>query len=133
MGQGGGCQDEDAALADDAACRKCRHGRAVRGGRCRAVERSRSGALDGCLRRRVRRQPDGGARAAFHPAIAAILAGIAIAWAAAIGVRVGGGDSYLHMFDAWEMKTPAIEEAREAIGLVIVAGWMLVIAATSRR
>jgi hypothetical protein len=67
-----------------------------------------------------------------HPAIAAILAGIATVWAVAIGVRVGGGN-YLHMFDAWEMKTPAIEEAREAIGLVIVAGWMLVIAATSRR
>jgi hypothetical protein len=29
------------------------------------------------------------------------------------------------------MKTPAIEQAREAIGLLIVAGWMLVIAATS--
>ena len=62
-------------------------------------------------------------------AVAATLAGIAIAWAAAIGVRVGGGDSYRHMFDAWEMKTPAIELAREATGLLLVAGWMLVVAA----
>lgn len=67
-----------------------------------------------------------------RPAVAATLAAIAMAWAVAIGVRVGGG-SYLHMFDAWEMKTPAIEEAREATGLLIVAGWMLVVAATSHR
>jgi len=66
-----------------------------------------------------------------HPAVAATLAGIAMAWAVAIGVRVGGGDSYRHMFDAWEMKTPAIETAREATGLVMVSAWMLVVAATS--
>jgi hypothetical protein len=55
-----------------------------------------------------------------------------MAWAVAIGVRVGGG-SYLHMFDAWEMKTPVIEAAREATGLVMVTGWMLVVAVTSHR
>jgi hypothetical protein len=64
--------------------------------------------------------------------VPAALAGIAIAWAVAVGVRVGG-DSYLHMFDAWEMRTPAIEEARETSGLLIVAGWMVVIAATPGR
>ena len=63
-------------------------------------------------------------------AVVATLAGIAIAWAVAIAVRVGG-DSYRHMFDAWEMKTPAIEAAREATGLAMVTGWMLVVAATS--
>ena len=68
-----------------------------------------------------------------HPAAAATLAGIAITWAVAIGVGVGGGDSYLHMFDAWEMKTPVIEAAREVTGLVIVAGWMLVVATASQR
>ena len=67
-----------------------------------------------------------------HRAVPAALAAIAIAWAVAIGVRVSGG-SYLHMFDAWEMKTPAVEEAREATGLVLVAGWMLVVAAMSAR
>jgi hypothetical protein len=66
-----------------------------------------------------------------HPAAAAALAATALAWAVAIGAGVGGSDSYVHMFDAWEMKTPAIEAAREATGLVLVTGWMLVIAATS--
>ena len=68
-----------------------------------------------------------------HRAMAATLAAIAMAWAIATSDNVGGGNSYLHMFDAWEMKTPAIEEAREATGLVIVAGWMLVVAVTSHR
>ena len=40
---------------------------------------------------------------------------------------------YEHMFDAWEMKNTAIEEAREASGLLIVAFWMAVIAVWSRR
>jgi hypothetical protein len=31
------------------------------------------------------------------------------------------------MFDAWEMKSLAVEEAREASGLVIVAAWMAVL------
>ena len=30
------------------------------------------------------------------------------------------------MFDAWEMKSPSVEEAREASGLLIVAAWMIV-------
>lgn len=64
-----------------------------------------------------------------HPAVAITLAGIALAWAVSIGMR--GGDSYMHMFDAWEMQTPAIEAAREATGLAVVTGWMLVVAATS--
>ena len=65
-----------------------------------------------------------------RPAVAATLAGIALAWAVAIAVRVGA-DSYRQMLDAWEMKTPAIEAAREATGLLIVAGWMLLVTATS--
>jgi hypothetical protein len=65
-----------------------------------------------------------------HPAVPAALAAIAVTWAVTIGLRVGAS-SYPHMFDAWEMKTPAIEEAREATGLVLVAGWMLVGATTS--
>jgi hypothetical protein len=67
-----------------------------------------------------------------HPAVPIILAVIATAWAVAIAVGVGG-DNYRHMFDAWEMRTPAIEEAREASGLLIVTGWMLVVVVTSRR
>lgn len=33
------------------------------------------------------------------------------------------------MFDEWEMKSPTIEEAREACGLFIVAVWMAVVTA----
>lgn len=40
---------------------------------------------------------------------------------------------YSHMFDAWEMQSASIEEAREATGLLIVAGWMLVVAMRGRR
>jgi hypothetical protein len=40
---------------------------------------------------------------------------------------------YEHMFDAWEMKNTAIEEAREASGLFIVAVWMAIVAAQSRK
>jgi hypothetical protein len=57
---------------------------------------------------------------------------IATAWSVAIAAHVDSGN-YRHMFDAWEMKTPTVEEAREATGLLIVTGWMLVVAATSRR
>jgi hypothetical protein len=39
---------------------------------------------------------------------------------------------YEHMFDSWEMKNTAIEEAREASGLFIVAFWMLVVGVVSR-
>jgi hypothetical protein len=37
------------------------------------------------------------------------------------------------MFDAWEMKSPSVEEAREASGLLIVAVWMIVLLVRARR
>jgi len=37
------------------------------------------------------------------------------------------------MFDAWEMKSPSVEEAREASGLLIVAAWMMVLFVRARR
>ena len=40
---------------------------------------------------------------------------------------------YEHMFDSWEMKNTSIEEAREASGLFIVAIWMAIVAAQSRK
>ena len=40
---------------------------------------------------------------------------------------------FRHMFDAWEMRTETVEEAREATGLLIVAAWMLIVAAGQRR
>jgi len=53
----------------------------------------------------------------------------ALDWAATSYVGIG---IYSHMFDAWEMKSSSIEEAREATGLLIVAVWMAVVAARSR-
>ena len=40
--------------------------------------------------------------------------------------------AYGHMFDAWEMKSLPVEEAREASGLLIVTGWMAVVAVGAR-
>ena len=57
---------------------------------------------------------------------------VALAWAL---VTVGAGpaaDAYSHMFDAWEMKSAPVEEAREATGLLIVAAWMFVLVVAQR-
>ena len=47
--------------------------------------------------------------------------------------EVPGSETYTHMFDAWEMKSIAVEEAREASGLLIVGAWMLVVVVAQRR
>jgi hypothetical protein len=59
--------------------------------------------------------------------LTATVAVVAVVWGLDWALDVSGISSYLHMFDAWEMKSPIIEEAREASGLFIVAGWMLVL------
>ena len=62
------------------------------------------------------------------PAMAPLLvAGVALAWAIAI-IDGGRTTGYSQMFDAWEMKSVNVELAREATGLLIAGGWMLVIA-----
>jgi hypothetical protein len=58
---------------------------------------------------------------------------IALAWAAMIAFGGPDASEYEHMFDAWEMKSPSVEEAREASGLLIVAVWMFVLLMRSRR
>lgn len=58
---------------------------------------------------------------------------IAIVWAAAIAFGGPAASEYEHMFDAWEMKSPSVEEAREASGLLIVAVWMIVLTIRARR
>ena len=55
-----------------------------------------------------------------------------------VGARLGEWrlrilSTYAHMFDAWEMKSLPIEEAREASGLFIVLAWMAVPCALPRR
>ena len=66
-------------------------------------------------------------------AVAATVGAVALAWGVYWAVTSGAPPAlYEHMFDAWEMKNSAVEEAREASGLLIVAAWMTVIAASSR-
>jgi hypothetical protein len=67
----------------------------------------------------------GGVPAAAPAAVAVI----ALIWGVMLAARVPGVEVYTHMFDEWEMKSPTIEEAREACGLLIVAVWMTVVAA----
>jgi hypothetical protein len=52
---------------------------------------------------------------------------IALVWAATIAFGGPTASEYGHMFDSWEMKSPSVEEAREASGLLIVAVWMMVL------
>ena len=66
------------------------------------------------------------------PALAPLLAAaVALAWAIAI-IDGGRTTGYSHMFDAWEMKSENVELAREATGLLIAGGWMLVIGVAQR-
>lgn len=62
-----------------------------------------------------------------------VVAVVAIVWAAFIAFGGPAASEYGHMFDAWEMKSPSVEEARETSGLVIVAGWMSVLFIRSSR
>jgi transmembrane protein TMEM220 len=78
-------------------------------------------SLVACARRRV------------PPAAAILVFVIAIVWAALIAFGGPAASEYGHMFDAWEMKSPSVEEAREASGLLIVAAWMAVLFIRARR
>ena len=67
------------------------------------------------------------------PAASLAVFAIAIVWAVLIAFGGPAASEYGHMFDAWEMKSPSVEEAREASGLVIVAVWMMVLYIRARR
>ncbi len=71
-------------------------------------------------------------RARVPAAAPVLIAVVGLAWALA---TIGGGQAagYSHMFDAWEMKSANVEEAREATGLLIVAAWMIAIVVAQRR
>ena len=62
-------------------------------------------------------------------AVGLVALGWGVYWAGTSGTAL---KLYEHMFDSWEMKNTAIEEAREASGLFIVAFWMLVVGVVSR-
>ena len=52
---------------------------------------------------------------------------VSLVWAAWIAFGGPPVSEYSHMFDAWEMKSPSVEAAREASGLILVALWMTVL------
>ncbi len=52
---------------------------------------------------------------------------VALAWALVVAAGAAGLGAFAHMFDAWEMRSVPIEEARETTGLLIVAFWMAVV------
>ncbi len=53
---------------------------------------------------------------------------IALVWGLVTASGVNDRAAFSQMFQSWEMKSPSIEEAREASGLLIAAGWMAVLA-----
>ena len=66
-------------------------------------------------------------RGRVPPIAPAIVGAVALAWALDWASGVRSLATYGHMFDSWEMKSQPIEEAREASGLLIVAGWMAIL------
>lgn len=56
-----------------------------------------------------------------------VVGGVAFAWSVfwMTANRSAQGD-FLHMFDAWEMKSMPVEAAREAVGLMIIMVWMMI-------
>lgn len=63
-----------------------------------------------------------------HRALPALVALVALGWAATLTPRVVGRVEFLSMFGAFEMESVAVEESREMYGLLMVAGWMAVLA-----
>ena len=65
------------------------------------------------------------ARRGAAPLLVAVCLGIAaLVWGARVAASVPGVETYTSMFDAWEMRSLAVEQAREASGLFLVAAWM---------
>jgi hypothetical protein len=64
-------------------------------------------------------------RAPLLPAV--VVALVSLVYGLAVGAALPRQVALSEMFQAWEMKSPAIEEAREAVGLLIVAVWTCVL------
>jgi hypothetical protein len=58
----------------------------------------------------------------------ALLGLVALTWGALLGLGVAGQVRFADLFRSWHMEQERVEEAREAIGLFIVAAWMAVLA-----
>lgn len=53
---------------------------------------------------------------------------VALAWAASIAPRVVGQVPFQAMFAEFEMKDIGVEESREMYGLLLIGGWMALLA-----
>lgn len=60
------------------------------------------------------------------------LAALTTVWALVLIARLPGPGVYAEMFDAWRMQGGGVEEARESVGLLLVAACSALIAAASR-
>lgn len=58
---------------------------------------------------------------------------VSVGWSAIYAARGAWGMPVGEMFAEWEMKNQQIVEEREMFGLLIVAGWMIVLALVSRK
>lgn len=65
--------------------------------------------------------------------VPAVIGTVALIWAATLAPGVMQAPSLEGMFGSMQMKTPAVEEAREMFGLLIVVLWMAVLAVRSIR
>jgi len=65
-------------------------------------------------------------------ALVAAVGLVALVWGLIVAQGAYGRSHLSEMFQSWEMKSPAVEEAREASGLLIVAAWMAVLAIRAR-
>jgi glucan phosphoethanolaminetransferase (alkaline phosphatase superfamily) len=66
-----------------------------------------------------------------RPLFPALLAAVALTWAATIAPRVIGKVPFGAMFAEFEMRNAGVEESREMYGLLIVAAWMASVAAAA--
>jgi hypothetical protein len=81
-------------------------------------------AASACLVHRV------APRAWLPPAIVGLAA---LTWAGLDAPRVLPGLRFGDLFRSMKAETPSIEESRELLGLLIVAGWMAVLVLRTRR
>jgi hypothetical protein len=68
----------------------------------------------------------------LHWAAPAAVALVALLWAATLAPHVLGVVKPGDLVSAWEMKDSAIEEGREMYGLLIIFGWMGMLALATR-
>jgi len=67
------------------------------------------------------------------PVVVPVAVGVvALVWGMTVAAARPEFEVYRQMFGAWEMDSAAVEEAREATGLFLIAGWMAVLSWTGR-